>query len=157
MKNKSNDLYKKIIARNKKASYNYSLEETFEAGIVLLGSEVKSLREGSVSIQDSYASLKKNEIFLLNLYIAPYNQASIFNHDTKRVRKLLLCRKEIKKIIGKIKLKGYSLIPISIYFNHKNFVKLDIALGKGKKNYDKRQDIKQKDWSRQKAKTTKYT
>lgn len=155
MKKKSNDLYKKIISRNKKAGFNYALEDTFEAGIVLLGSEVKSLREGKVSIQDSYAALKKNEIFLLNLYIGPYKQANILNHDTHRVRKLLLCRKEIKKIIGKIKLKGYSLIPISIYFNHKNFVKLDIALGKGKKNYDKRQDIKQKDWSRQKARLAK--
>ena len=117
--------YKKIIAQNKKASFEYFIEERFEAGIILTGSEVKSIRNGKVTIADTHAAMNKNELFLYNCHIAEYEQAGRFNHSTKRTRKLLLKKKELQKIIGKIKLKGYTLIALSMYFNKKNLVKID--------------------------------
>jgi SsrA-binding protein len=136
----------KIISRNKKATFNYFIEETFEAGIVLKGSEVKSLREGKTNIEDSHADYSKGELTLFNCYIAEYEKANQFNHNARRPRALLLHKKEIRKIIRKIKIKGYTLIALSMYFNEKNKVKLELGIAKGKKLYDKREDIKEKDW-----------
>ena len=123
----------KTIARNKKASFNYFLEDAFEAGIVLKGSEVKSLREGKVSVEDSHADYSGGNLMLFNCHIQEYDKAHQFNHFTRRPRILLLHKKEIKKIVGKIKIKGYTLILTSMYFNEKNKVKVALAIGKGKK------------------------
>ena len=141
--------YKKTIAQNKKANFEYFIEERLEVGIMLAGSEVKSIRNGKVSIADSHAAMSDGELFLFNCHIAEYEQANRFNHLTKRPRKLLLRNKELQKIIGKIKLKGYTLIALSMYFNKKNLVKIELGLSKGKKQHDKRQSIKDKDWERE--------
>jgi len=145
----------KSIARNKKARFNFFIEDTFEAGIVLKGSEVKSLREGKCSIEDSHADYSDGHITLFNCHIQEYEKANRFNHNTRRPKILLLHKKEIKKIIGKIKIKGYSLIALSLYFNHKNTVKVELAIAKGKKLYDKREDIKAKDWKREQSRRLK--
>lgn len=142
------NVYKKIIAQNKQATFNYFIEEKFEAGLILKGSEVQSLRQGKVSIVDAHASNEGNDIFLYNSYIAEYDKANRFNHAERRPRKLLLRTKEIKKIIGKIKIKGYTLIATSLYFNHKNIAKIELGLAKGKKLYDKRESIKEQNWKR---------
>ena len=142
----------KIIARNKKASFNYFLEDEFEAGIVLKGSEVKSLREGKVSVEDSHADYSGGNLMLFNCHIHEYDKAHQFNHLTRRPRMLLLHKKEIKKIVGKIKIKGYTLILTSMYFNEKNKVKVALAIGKGKKLHDKRETLKEKDWERTQGK-----
>ena len=142
----------KIIARNKKASFNYFLEDEFEAGIVLKGSEVKSLREGKVSVEDSHADYSGGNLMLFNCHIQEYDKAHQFNHLTRRPRMLLLHKKEIKKIVGKIKIKGYTLILTSMYFNEKNKVKVALAIGKGKKLHDKRETLKEKDWERTQGK-----
>ena len=142
----------KTIARNKKASFNYFLEDSFEAGVVLKGSEVKSLREGKVSVEDSHADYSGGNLMLFNCHIQEYDKAHQFNHFTRRPRVLLLHKKEIKKIVGKIKIKGYTLILTSIYFNEKNKVKVALAIGKGKKLHDKRETLKQKDWERTQGK-----
>lgn len=142
------DEYKKIVAQNKKAYFNYFIEEKIEAGIILTGSEVKSLRQGKASIEDSHAENSGNEVFLYNCHIAEYDKAGRFNHSTRRTRKLLLNLSEIKKIIGKIRLKGYTLIALAIYFNNKNRAKVELGIAKGKKLYDKRESIKEKDWKR---------
>ena len=147
--------YKKLIAQNKKANFEYFIEQKFEAGIILTGSEIKSLREGKVSIADSHAAESKGEIFLYNCHIAEYEKANRFNHATRRPRKLLLHTKEIKKIIGKIKLKGYTLTALAIYFNNKNRAKVEIGLAYGKKQYDKRHTIKEKDWQREQGRILK--
>jgi SsrA-binding protein len=141
--------YKRIVAKNKKAYFDYFIENNFEAGIVLKGSELKSIRLGKISIADSHASESGGEMYLYNCHIAEYEKASRFNHETRRPRKLLLHRREIQKILGKIKLKGYTLVALSIYFNKKNKVKVDIGLAKGKKQHDKRESIKEKDWNRE--------
>ena len=141
--------YKKIISQNRRATFDYFIEEKIEAGIVLLGSEVKSIRLGKANIEDSHATDSNNEVFLHNLYIAEYDKANNFNHDTRRPRKLLLRSKEIKKIIGKIRIKGYTLIALSLFFNHKNKIKVELGIAKGKKLHDKRESIKEKDWKRQ--------
>ena len=140
----------KIICLNRKASFNYFFLELLEAGIALKGSEVKSIRDGKVSIADSYAVDKGGEIFLINSHIPLYKQSSYNNHDPKSDRKLLLKRKEINKLIGRIQQEGLTLVPTRLYFQ-KGKVKIQIAVGKGKKNYDKRQVKKNKDWSREKA------
>lgn len=141
--------YKKIIAKNRRAGFEYSIEENFEAGIVLLGSEVKSARDGKVNISDAHATEADGEIVLYNCHIAEYAGANRFNHPTTRPRKLLLRKGEIKKIIGKIKLKGYTLVALSMYFNHKNIIKVALGLAKGKKLHDKRHTIKERDWQRE--------
>ncbi len=138
----------KIIAQNKKAYHDYLIEDEIEAGIVLLGSEAKSLRFSKASINDSYADSIGNQIFMLGANIPEYNQAKILNHSPKRKRKLLLNKKEIKKLIGLIKRKRYTLIPISLFFNKKNIAKILLGIAKGKKKHDKREAIKQKDWQR---------
>ena len=137
-----------MIIQNKKAYFNYSIEEEIEAGMVLLGSEVKSIRQGKVSINESYIAENKGELFLINANISPYKSANNFNHEPTRPRKLLLHQKEIEKLRSKIQVKGYSLMPLKIYFNKKNIAKILIGLGKGKKLYDKRESIKQRDESR---------
>ncbi|MCC8370369.1 MAG: SsrA-binding protein SmpB [Rickettsia endosymbiont of Stiretrus anchorago] len=140
--------YKKIIAQNKKALFNYFIEERLEAGIVLKGSEVQSLRQGKASIEESHAADTGNEVFLYNCHIAKYEKANRFNHSTRRPRKLLLHKKEINKIIGKTKIKGYTLVALSMYFNKKNKIKIELGIAKGKKLHDKRESIKEKDWKR---------
>ena len=140
----------KIICLNRKASFNYFFLELIEAGIVLKGSEVKSLREGKGSIADSYAVDNNGELFLINSHIPLYRQSSYNNHDPKGDRKLLLNRKEINKLIGRINQDGLTLIPTKLYFS-KGKVKVEIAVAKGKKLYDKRQVKKTRDWNREKA------
>ena len=140
----------KIICLNRKASFNYFFLELLEAGIVLKGSEVKSIRDGKVSIADSYAADKNGEIYLINSHIPLYKQSSYNNHDPKSDRKLLLKRKEINKLIGRIHQEGLTLVPTRLYFQ-KGKVKIQIAIGKGKKLYDKRQVKKNRDWTRDKA------
>lgn len=135
----------KLIAQNKKARFEYEIIKTYEAGIVLVGSEIKSIRNHKMNIQDSFGKIINGEVFLINGNIAPYKHSSYFNHDATRMRKLLLNKKEISKLIGKIQEKGMSLIPLKIYFNAKNRVKVEIALAKGKKLYDKRQTLKERD------------
>lgn len=137
----------KLIQQNKKAFFDYFIEETFEAGISLVGSEVKSIKMGKVNLKDSYCSLDKGEVFLKNCFVTSYEKGSYFNKDEKRPRKLLLHRYEINKLIGKVKEKGYTLIPTKIYFSG-NYVKVQIALAKGKHNYDKRASIKEKEVKR---------
>ncbi len=139
--------YIKSVAVNKKARHNYEIHTEFEAGIVLVGSEVKSLREGRVSFQDAYADIKNGEVFLRQLHISPYKYAYNANHEAMRSRKLLLHNYEIRKLIGKIKEKGYTLVPLKIYFKNDK-VKVLIGLGRGKKLYDKREAIKQRDVKR---------
>ena len=140
----------KIISLNRKASFNYSFKEMYEAGLVLSGSEVKSLRAGKVSISESYAHDKSGEIFLVNSNIPSYKASSYNDHEPNRNRKLLLNKKEINKLIGRINREGFSLIPTKIYFK-KGKVKIEIGLAKGKKEYDKRHSKKKEDWNRDKA------
>jgi len=138
----------KIIDKNKKVYFDYELEEKFEAGIVLVGSEVKSIRLGNVRLAESFCFIENEELYLKNCHIASYEKGSFFNPDTRRDRKLLLHKKEISRLLGKMKTKGYSLVPTMIYLN-KNLVKVEIALAKGKKQHDKRASIKEKDLVRQ--------
>ncbi|MBN1501555.1 MAG: SsrA-binding protein SmpB [Spirochaetes bacterium] len=137
----------KDIANNKKARFEYEILETFEAGIVLKGTEVKSLREGKTNISDAYAKIRNGEIFIHQMNISVYKFGNIHNHDPQAVRKLLMHKKEIKKLTGKINEKGYTVIPLKIYFKN-GLVKLLIGLGRGKALYDKRQDLKKKDATR---------
>ncbi len=132
---------------NRKAKYNYQIFETVEAGIVLTGTEIKSLRLGKANIKDSYARVKNNEIFLINMHISSYDNGNIFNHDETRERKLLLHKKEILKFRDKIKLEGYTIVPLKVYLKNGK-AKVLIGLAKGKKNYDKREDIKKRDIER---------
>lgn len=136
-----------IEIKNKKASFDYFIEEEIECGIVLKGTEIKSIRNGQANIKDCYAIVKNNEVFLLNMYIAKYNDASIFNHDERRTRKLLLNKREILKLRDKVEISGYTLVPIKLYFK-KNRAKILLGICKGKKNYDKRESIKEKDVKR---------
>ena len=141
----------KIICLNRKASFNYFFLELLEAGIVLKGSEVKSLRDGKGSIADSYAVDINGELFLINSHIPLYRQSSYNNHNPKGDRKLLLKKKEINKLIGQINRDGFSVVPTRVYFNSKGIAKVNIAVGKGKKLHDKRQTKKQRDWNREKS------
>ena len=134
---------KKIIATNPTARHNYTIEDTLEAGIVLTGTEIKSIRNGKVNLKDSYANIKNGEAFIYGMHISPYEHGNIYNKDPLRTRKLLLTKKEINKLTGLIKQKGVSLVPISLYFSG-NFLKIELGIGKGKKLYDKRADIAKK-------------
>lgn len=134
----------KVVCKNPKATQDYVLEDRFEAGIELVGSEVKSLRNSQASLKESFAVVNNDEVYLINSYIAPYEGANQFNHDPKRKRKLLLNRREIKKLVGKALIRGYTLVPIKLYFKN-GWAKLELAVGKGKRTYDKREDIKKKD------------
>ncbi|MGE5673067.1 MAG: SsrA-binding protein SmpB [Mycobacterium leprae] len=137
----------KSITENRKARHDYFVEETYEAGIALQGTEVKSCRDGRVNLRDGYAEIQDGEIFLLNMHISPYEQANRFNHDPLRKRKLLMHRAEIRNLHGKIREKGYTLVPLRLYFKEGR-VKVELALAKGKKAYDKRSDIADRDAAR---------
>lgn len=137
----------RMIQQNKKAYFNYFIEDTFEAGIALVGSEVKSIKLGKVNLKDAYVGLDKGEMYLKNCFVTSYEKGSYFNKDERRPRKLLLHRYEINKLTGKINEKGYTLIPTKIYFSGRR-VKVEVALAKGKHNYDKRASIKEKDIKR---------
>lgn len=144
----------KLVAQNKKASFEYFLEELFEAGLSLSGTEVKSLRQGKCSLKESFVRIEKGEAFLYNMHISPYEQGNIFNKDPLRTRKMLLHKSEIRRLIGKVKTDGYTIVPVKIYFKG-NYAKVQIALAKGKKLYDKRQDIAKKDQRREAEKSFK--
>ncbi len=145
---------RKLVANNKKAYFDYFIEETYEAGIALAGTEVKSLRMGKGSIKEAFVRVEKGEVFLYGMHISPYEKGNIFNKDPLRVRKLLLHKCEINKLLGKIKEKGYTLVPLNIYFKG-SLVKVEIGLARGKKLYDKRQDIAKKDQRREAEKQFK--
>ena len=139
---------RKMIANNKKARHDYFIEETYEAGIVLTGTEIKSARLGKVSIKESYARIEKEEMMIYGMNISPYEQGNRFNVDPLRPRKLLLHKREIRKLVGATKLKGLTLVPLTMYINEAGLAKLEIALARGKKNYDKRDAIAKRDASR---------
>lgn len=145
----------KIICKNRKARFNFDVEDTFEAGIALLGSEVKSLRNGKANLSDAYAKFRDGEVFLVDAHISPYNQANRENHDPLRDRKLLLHKREIKKLLGKVAERGYSLIPLQLHFK-RGKVKVLLGLGKGKKAFDKREAIKKKDQRRELERLLKF-
>lgn len=139
----------KIVAENRKARHDYTIHEVFETGMVLTGTEVKSLRAGKANMKDSYAQITKTaEVIVCNLHISPYDQGNRFNHEPLRDRKLLLHRAEIRRLIGKVKEKGYTLVPLKMYFSH-GLIKMELALATGKKLYDKRQDMAKKDAKRE--------
>ena len=151
---KSND---KTLARNKKARHNYFIEESMEVGLVLTGTEVKSMRQGKVNIKDSYAQIENGEVFVINMHVSPYEQGNIYNTDPLRKRKLLLHKKEINKLTGYTTQKGYSLIPLALYLKNGK-VKMELSVAKGKKLYDKRDSIAKRDAERriQKHMSPKY-
>ena len=138
----------RLIANNKKAYHDYFIEDTWEAGIALVGTEVKSLRMGKCSIKESFVRIENEEVYIYGMHISPYEKGNIFNRDPLRVKKLLLHKSEIRKMKGKIAEKGYTLVPLKVYFN-RSLVKVEIGLAKGKKLYDKRQDIAKKDQRRE--------
>ena len=140
---------KKLIAQNRRARFDYTIEEEIEAGIILTGSEVKSIRTGKVNINDAHCLEISGDIYLVNAYISEYKGAILFSHQPRQNRKLLLHAKQARKIIGKIHTKGVTLIPLSLYFNERNIAKVNIAIAKGKKLYDKRDSIKERDQQRQ--------
>lgn len=140
---------------NRKARYDYAIEDTYEAGIVLTGTEIKSVRQGKVNIKDSYAIIRNDEIYLLNTHISIYEEGNRFNHEEDRTRKLLLHKREILKLKNKLELEGYTLIPLRFYFI-KNKCKVEIGVCKGKKNYDKKESIKERDIQRELEKDFKY-
>ncbi|MCI8642390.1 MAG: SsrA-binding protein SmpB [Lachnospiraceae bacterium] len=145
---------KKIVANNKKAFFDYFIEETYEAGVSLAGTEVKSLRMGKGSIKEAFIRIEKGEVYLYGMHISPYEKGNIFNKDPLRVRKLLMHKYEINKLLGKIKEKGYTLVPLNIYFNG-SLVKVEVGLARGKKLYDKREAIAKKDQRREAEKDFK--
>ncbi len=145
------DKRNRFISINRKARYNYHISDKYEAGIILLGSEVKSLRMGHGSLAESYAQEESGEIWIRNFHISDYQPATIVKHEPVRPRKLLLKKKEIGRILGAIKKQGMTIIPLSVYFNGRGIAKLEIGIAKGKKLYDKRQDIKSRDWQKNKA------
>ncbi|MFQ5456674.1 MAG: SsrA-binding protein SmpB [Nitrospirota bacterium] len=144
-----------IITTNRKAFHDYIIEDKYEAGMSLLGTEIKSIKDGRVNLRDSFVRIEKEEAFLYNCHINPYSHGNINNHDPLRVRKLLLHRREINRLIGKVKEMGFTLIPLKIYLNRSGRAKIEIALGKGKKAYDKREDIKRRDAKREIERTLK--
>jgi len=145
---------RKYLAKNRKAWHEFFIEDTFEAGLVLVGTEVKSIRLGKVNIKESYADIKNGEVFLYSMNISPYEKGNIYNVDPLRVRKVLLNKKEIKKLIGLTKEKGYTLVPLSLYLKN-GLVKLELAIAKGKKNYDKRHALAEKD-AKRRIERTRY-
>lgn len=138
----------KVLAQNKKASHDYFIEETYEAGMVLQGTEIKSIRAAKVQLKDSYVRLRNGEAWIINMHISPYEQGNRFNHDPLRERKLLLHKKQIGELVGRTKQDGYTIVPLKIYIKD-GYAKLLIGVGKGKKNYDKRDDLKKKEAKRE--------
>lgn len=149
----SKDLFK-LIANNKKARFDYFIEESYEAGISLHGTEVKSLRMGKCSIKEAFVKIEKGEVYIYNMHISPYEKGNIFNKDPLRVKKLLLHKSQIRKLAGQISIQGYTLVPLQVYFKD-SLVKLEIGLAKGKKLYDKREDLAKKDQRREAEKDFK--
>ena len=145
------DLIRKIVAQNRKARHNYFIEDTVEAGLVLLGTEVRAMRAGQVSLGDSYADFRGKEIFLINSHISAYRSASRFNHEPLRLRKILLHRREMEQLRGKMQREGYTLVPLSLYFNERGRVKVELGLARGRRQVDKREREKTRDWERQRA------
>lgn len=145
----------KVICKNRKARFNFEVEETFEAGIALIGSEVKSLRAGKANLSDSYAKIRRGEIFLIDAHISQYEQSNRLNHDPLRERKLLMHSREIRKLTGKVVERGYSLVPLRLYFKAGK-VKVELALARGKKSYDKRESIRKKDQRREMERLAKF-
>jgi len=141
----------KVVAENRKARFNYAIEDTVEAGIALTGTEVKSIRNGKTTIAESYADTKGGEIWLINANIPEYLQANRFNHEPKRPRKLLLHRKQINKLMGAVEREGMTLVPLKLYFNEKGRAKIELALARGKKLYDKRETEKKRSWDRERS------
>jgi len=141
----------KLVAENRRARFDYFIEETIEAGIALAGTEVKSLREGKANIAESYASPERGELFLINSYIPEYSPASQFNHEPRRARKLLVKKRELNRLMGAVEREGRTIVPLRLYFNERGRAKLEIALAKGKKTADKRDAKKEQDWKRQQA------
>lgn len=141
----------KVVADNRRARYDYEIMDTFEAGLQLVGPEVKSLREGRANIAESYAAVTKGELFLVNAYIPEYREANRFNHDTRRPRRLLLHKREIDKLSGGVLREGLTIVPLRIYFNQRGRAKIAVALAKGKKLHDKRAAIKERSWDRERA------
>jgi SsrA-binding protein len=139
----------KVIAANRAAYHDYEIVEPFEAGLALLGSEVKSIKDGRVSLKECYAEIKGDEVFLVKCHISPYEAANRYNHDPLRDRKLLLHRREIRRLIGKIKERGFTLVPLKIYINDKGKIKLEVGLARGKRLYEKRAAIKKRDTERE--------
>lgn len=151
-KKKNQDPNSKTVAQNRKARFNYFIEETMEAGIILSGTEVKSLRGGEASINESYAGVEGSEIFLLNVYIPEYTKAHIkLQHEVRRPRKLLLHKNQLNKLIGAIQRKGTTIVPLSIYFNKRGIAKVEIGIASGKKQHDKRATERDRDWGRERA------
>ncbi|CAN7569887.1 SsrA-binding protein SmpB [Pararhizobium sp. LjRoot238] len=151
----SQRVVKRIVAENRKARFNYEIVDTYEAGLVLTGTEVKSLREGKANIAESYATDEGGEMWLINSYLPEYLQANRFNHEPRRRRKLLLSKREANRLQSAINREGMTLIPLKIYFNDQGRAKLELALGKGKKLHDKRETEKERDWNRQKSRLLK--
>ena len=145
----------KVIAENRRARFDYAIEDDVECGIVLEGSEVKALREGGSNIAESYAAVEEGELWLVNSYVPPYSQAKMFKHEERRRRKLLVSRKQLSDMWNATQRKGMTLVPIVMYFNHKGRVKLKIGIAKGKKAHDKREAQAKRDWSRQKSRLMK--
>ena len=143
------------VAVNRRARFDYEIEETFEAGLMLMGSEVKSLREGRANIAESYVSPERGEIWLINADIPPYGPANRFNHEPRRHRKLLLKKNEIEKLAGAVTRDGRTIIPLRLYFNNRGIAKLQVGLAKGKKTVDKRETIKRREWDKQKSRLLK--
>ncbi|MGR3572728.1 SsrA-binding protein SmpB [Brevirhabdus sp.] len=156
MANAKSDPNYKVIAENRRARYDYAIEDDLECGIMLEGSEVKSLRTKSANIAESYAAVEEGELWLVNSYIAPYEQARTFGHEERRRRKLLVSRKELARLWNATRREGMTLVPLVMYFNHRGIVKLKIAIAKGKKNHDKRQTEAKRDWQRQKARLLRH-
>jgi len=146
----------KIIAENRRARYDYTIEDDLECGVLLQGSEVKSLRVNSANVAESYAAVEDAELWLVNSYIAPYEQAKTWGHEERRRRKLLVKRKELARLWSDTQRKGMTLVPLVMYFNHRGKVKMKIGIAKGKKNYDKRADSAKRDWGRQKQRLLRH-
>lgn len=146
----------KVIAENRRARYDYAIEDDLECGVMLLGSEVKSLRIGQSNIAESYANVEDGELWLINSYIAPYEQAKNFGHEERRKRKLLVSKKELARLWSDTQRKGMTLVPLVMYFNHRGRVKLKIGIAKGKKNVDKRATEAKRDWNRQKQRLLRH-
>lgn len=157
MANSKSDPNYKVISENRRARFDYAIEDDLECGVMLLGSEVKSLRVNSANIAESYAGVDASELWLVNSYIAPYAQAKTFGHEERRRRKLLVSRKELARLWADTQRKGLTLVPLVMYFNHRGKVKLKIGIAKGKKNHDKRADQAKRDWGRQKQRLLRHS
>ncbi len=154
-KPKDNPNYK-VVAENRRARYDYAIEDDLECGIILEGSEVKSLRQNTSNIAESYAAVEEGELWLVNSYIAPYEQAKTFGHEERRRRKLLVSRKELSRLWNETQRKGMTLVPLVLYFNDRGIAKMKIGIAKGKKNYDKRATDAKRDWGRQKQRLLRH-